>query len=78
MIIEYFLDVPGKPSKPDAVEVDKDHIKLRWMAPISNGGSQIIGYDVERREVLSGRWIKLTKSPLKVNFHHRVSHRDPV
>lgn len=60
------IDVPGKPSRPDAVEVDKDHIKLKWMQPISNGGSAIIGYDVERREVLSGRWIKLTKSPIKV------------
>lgn len=60
------VDVPGKPSKPDAVEVDKDHIKLKWMPPISNGGSSIIGYDVERREVLSGRWLKLTKSPMKV------------
>lgn len=36
------------------------------MQPITNGGSPIIGYDVERREVLSGRWIKLTKSPIKV------------
>lgn len=38
------------------------------MSPISNGGSPIIGYDVERREVLSGRWLKLTKSPVKVLF----------
>ncbi|XP_065220483.1 twitchin isoform X27 [Planococcus citri] len=59
------FDVPGKPSKPDAVEVDKDHIKLKWMSPITNGGSPIIGYDVERREVLSGRWIKLTKAPIR-------------
>ena len=62
----YFTDVPGKPGKPDAYEVDKDHITLKWQPPLSNGGSPIIGYDVERREVLSGRWIKLTKTPQKV------------
>lgn len=34
---------------------------------MSNGGSPIVGYDVERRERSSaGRWAKITRSPIKV------------
>lgn len=40
-----------------------------WTAPISNGGSPIVGYDVERRERSSaGRWAKITRSPIKVKY----------
>jgi hypothetical protein len=60
-----FLDVPGKPGKPELVDSDKDHIKIKWSAPISNGGSPIIGYDVERRDRATGRWVKLNKEPMR-------------
>lgn len=56
-------DVPGKPGKPELVDSDKDHIKIKWSSPISNGGSPIIGYDIERRDRATGRWVKLNKEP---------------
>ncbi|KAF2885739.1 hypothetical protein ILUMI_20443 [Ignelater luminosus] len=58
-------DVPGKPGKPELVDSDKDHIKIKWAAPISNGGSPIVGYDVERRDKATGRWVKLNKEPTR-------------
>lgn len=61
------LDVPGKPGKPELVDSDKDHIKIKWSSPISNGGSPIIGYDVERRDRATGRWVKLNKEPTRHN-----------
>jgi hypothetical protein len=64
-IVFLFLDVPGKPGKPELVDSDKDHIKIKWSAPISNGGSPIIGYDVERRDRATGRWVKLNKEPMR-------------
>lgn len=57
--------MPGKPGKPELVDSDKDHIKIKWSAPISNGGSPIIGYDVERRDRATGRWVKLNKEPTR-------------
>lgn len=57
--------VPGQPGKPECVDADKDHIKIKWTAPISNGGSKIIGYDVERRDRATGRWIKQNKEPVR-------------
>ncbi|GLH11531.1 Titin, partial [Gryllus bimaculatus] len=59
------FDVPGRPGKPEATESDKDHIKIKWTPPISNGGSPILGYDVERRDRMTGRWVKLNKEPTK-------------
>lgn len=59
------LDVPGKPGKPELVDSDKDHIKIKWSAPISNGGSAIVGYDIERRDRATGRWVKLNKEPVR-------------
>nr|CAD7424747.1 unnamed protein product [Timema monikensis] len=59
------FDVPGRPGRPECVDSDKDHIKIKWTPPISNGGSPILGYDVERRDRMTGRWVKLTKEPTK-------------
>lgn len=52
------------------VDSDKDHIKIKWSAPISNGGSPIIGYDVERRDRATGRWVKLNKEPVRTSEYY--------
>ena len=31
------IDKPGRPGRPEAVDTDKDHIKIKWAPPISNG-----------------------------------------
>lgn len=63
------LDVPGRPGRPEPVDSDKDFIKIKWKAPISNGGSPIIGYDVERRERMTGRWVKVNRDPVRVRLY---------
>lgn len=57
--------MPGQPGKPECVDASKDSIRIKWTPPISNGGSPILGYDVERRDRATGRWIRLTKEPMK-------------
>ena len=60
---------PGQPSKPEILDSDKDHIKIKWNPPISNGGSSIIGYNVERRDMATGRWITISKNPVpNINY----------
>lgn len=59
------LVVPGPPGKPECVDADKDHIKIEWAPPLVTGGSKILGYDVERRDRATGRWIKLNKKPVQ-------------
>lgn len=56
---------PGKPNKPTVVEHDIDHIEIEWSAPKDNGGSPISHYDVERKDIKTGRWIKVNTAPVK-------------
>nr|AZI15635.1 UNC-22 [Auanema rhodensis] len=55
---------PGKPGKPEITDTDVDHIDLKWDAPRDNGGSPISHYDVERKDVKTGRWIKVNTAPV--------------
>lgn len=45
-----FTETPDKPSKPDIVDYDKDMVELEWRPPLSDGGSPITGYIVEKKE----------------------------
>lgn len=55
---------PGQPTKPELIDSDKDHITIAWKQPISNGGSPIIGYNIERRDKATGRWIQVNSNPV--------------
>jgi len=57
-------DPPGPPSAPTASDVTKDSCTLTWRAPESDGGTEILGYQVERCLGQSSRWIRITKDPV--------------
>lgn len=46
---------------------DYDHIKIKWNPPKKDGGAPITGYNVERKDPKSGRWIKVNKEPVFVS-----------
>ena len=54
-----FLDVPGPPRNFTVKECGKDFITVGWIPPDTDGGSKIIQYIVEKRDVtrLTGSWI---------------------
>ncbi|XP_049301024.1 twitchin isoform X5 [Anopheles funestus] len=56
--------VPGPPTKPDIIDSGYDQITLSWKPPISDGGSRISGYIIERRDLATGRWIQANKYPV--------------
>ncbi|XP_050067771.1 twitchin isoform X12 [Anopheles maculipalpis] len=56
--------VPGPPTKPDIIDSGYDQITLSWKPPISDGGSRISGYIIERRDLATGRWIQANKHPV--------------
>ncbi|XP_008278540.1 immunoglobulin-like and fibronectin type III domain-containing protein 1 [Stegastes partitus] len=47
---------PGPPSTPKVVSAFKDCINLAWSAPSNTGGTNILGYNVEKRKNGSNLW----------------------
>ncbi|XP_037390655.1 immunoglobulin-like and fibronectin type III domain-containing protein 1 [Pygocentrus nattereri] len=47
---------PGPPSTPRVVSAFKDCINLTWTPPANTGGTNIVGYNVEKRKKGSSLW----------------------
>ncbi|XP_041638138.1 immunoglobulin-like and fibronectin type III domain-containing protein 1 [Cheilinus undulatus] len=47
---------PGPPSTPKIVSAFKDCINLAWTAPTNTGGTNLLGYNVEKRKNGSNIW----------------------
>ncbi|KAM4572254.1 titin-like [Odontesthes bonariensis] len=46
------------PGKPEAVVITRENITLQWEKPKCDGGSNITGYVIEKKELPDGRWMK--------------------
>lgn len=51
-----FPAFPGQPSVPKIVSAFKDCINLAWTAPTNTGGTNLLGYNVEKRKNGSNLW----------------------
>lgn len=47
---------PGPPSAPKVVSAFKDCINLSWSPPANTGGTNILGYNLEKRKKGSNLW----------------------
>ena len=57
--LKFFLskiDLPGKPGVPEPEDWDVDRVDLKWEAPKDDGGAQITGYVIEKKEKLTSHW----------------------
>ena len=61
------LDPPSKPGKPEVKDSDKKQVTIGWDKPKKDGGAPIKGYNVERKDPRTGRWVKLNKVPVQVS-----------
>ncbi|XP_071256530.1 titin-like [Salvelinus alpinus] len=55
---------PGAPSTPEASAITSDSMVLTWNRPENDGGSEIDGYIVEKRDKDGVRWTKCNKRRL--------------
>lgn len=56
--------LPGTPSAPEISGVTQNSVTLNWNEPVQNGGTEITGYVVEKKETKGPRWVKVTRNPI--------------
>uniref|UniRef100_A0A3Q4HL63 Titin n=1 Tax=Neolamprologus brichardi TaxID=32507 RepID=A0A3Q4HL63_NEOBR len=69
-VAEHSFMPPSAPGKPQSYETSEDAVTLGWTMPLTDGGSQITGYIIERRHK-GGKWIRVNKTPCK-DLRYRV------
>lgn len=55
-----YLAIPKPPGTPKVVNVTRDCATIAWEEPISDGGSPVTGYYIEKKEKNSILWQKET------------------
>uniref|UniRef100_A0A4W5NXM6 Titin n=1 Tax=Hucho hucho TaxID=62062 RepID=A0A4W5NXM6_9TELE len=58
----FALDPVDPPGQPMALNVTRHEVTLQWTRPEGDGGFSITGYQVEKRELPDGRWLKANYS----------------
>lgn len=58
------LGPPGPPSKPEIENINGHTVTLSWRRPAEDGGSDIIGYSVEKKEKKAVRWMRASKKSI--------------
>jgi len=56
-------------------DVTRNSVKISWTEPLSDGGSALVGYVIEARTAYNPRWMKVTRTPVKVT---EFTYTDPL
>lgn len=59
-----FTDVPAAPDAPTVTDVTESSCTVYWAPPVSDGGSPVTGYYVERYSDVSPRWLRVNRAPV--------------
>lgn len=63
---------PSPPSRPDVLSVTANAMTICWEAPYHDGGSQVTGYWIEKKERNTILWVRENKIPC-IERHFKVS-----
>ena len=67
-MISTFSDVPSAPLNVKTGEITETTVALSWDLPNDNGGSDITGYVIERRDAKKTSWSKVKKNHFLVFY----------
>uniref|UniRef100_A0A8U8C290 Uncharacterized protein n=1 Tax=Geospiza parvula TaxID=87175 RepID=A0A8U8C290_GEOPR len=68
VVANYPFKVPGPPGTPQVIAVTKETMTISWNEPVSDGGSPILGYHIERKERNSIVWQTVSKMLVSGNI----------
>uniref|UniRef100_A0A672QCF0 Titin n=1 Tax=Sinocyclocheilus grahami TaxID=75366 RepID=A0A672QCF0_SINGR len=57
--------IPGAPTNVEITSVTSEEMRLTWIKPASDGGSEILGYIIERREKSGLHWVRVNRDLVK-------------
>jgi len=59
-------EAPSRPGQPqvDVQQADTSKVSVSWDVPAWNGGSALLQYIIERREMRGPRWVRVQKSAI--------------
>lgn len=72
LLCTLFTAIPGPPGRPDVFDVSRDGMTITWLPPETDGGSQVSGYIIERKEVRSDRWVRINKNPVTMTRYRSM------
>lgn len=62
---------PGPPAKPEVENVAGNSVMIAWKRPADDGGCDITGYMVEKKEKKGMRWARASKKTI-ADLHFEV------
>lgn len=68
----FFTVPPSPPTRPDVTSVSANAISIKWDLPYADGGSQVTGYWIEKKERNTILWVRENKLPC-LECHYKVS-----
>lgn len=74
--LTFFSDVPGPVKNLQVVDTADGEVSLAWEEPETDGGSKVIGYVVERRDVKRKTWTVATEHAESPEFTVTGLQRD--
>ena len=76
-ILNYLADKPGPPGQPNIVLIQKGAATLRWTKSLSDGGSSITSYRIEKRTVGGYRWDLVNPSDKVIDVTYTLTDLQP-
>uniref|UniRef100_A0A8C9EY58 Titin n=1 Tax=Pavo cristatus TaxID=9049 RepID=A0A8C9EY58_PAVCR len=78
VVANYPFKVPGPPGTPQVIAVTKETMTISWNEPVTDGGSPILGYHIERKERNSILWQTVSKTLVSGNIFKSTGLSDGI
>uniref|UniRef100_A0A669Q3P8 Titin n=1 Tax=Phasianus colchicus TaxID=9054 RepID=A0A669Q3P8_PHACC len=78
VVANYPFKVPGPPGTPQVIAVTKETMTISWNEPVTDGGSPILGYHIERKERNSILWQTVSKMLVSGNIFKSTGLSDGI